>query len=207
MKLKTLIMLPLFSFTALAQAHMLWLERDAQGTAYAYFGEFADDQRETREGLLKRFDGIKAHQQGVTLEAQALEDRFSFASKGAADVSLSQTRIHKETRVTFEAKTGRQDTQRNPLLNLELVPESPDSNRFVLLFQGQPLAKTEVTAISPQKWSKSFRTDEQGKITLLTPWPGQYLLEVSHSFDSKGTEDGKPYEKVRYVHSLSLQAN
>ncbi|MFY4048634.1 DUF4198 domain-containing protein, partial [Achromobacter xylosoxidans] len=35
-----------------AQAHFVWLERADQGPAKAYFGEWADDLREKRDGLL-----------------------------------------------------------------------------------------------------------------------------------------------------------
>ncbi|TWH76590.1 uncharacterized protein DUF4198 [Azomonas agilis] len=187
-----------------AQAHMLWLERPSDSLTQAYFGEFVDDVRETQAGPLKRFEGLKALQAGKTLDSQAKDSSFDFATSGSADVRLSKALVHKDTRVIFDAKAGRHETKADDSLTLELVPEAADSNTLTLMFQGKPLAKTEVTAVSPQKWSKSFRTDEQGKITLETPWPGIYVLEVAHTVEAKGEQEGKTYEKTRYVHTLSL---
>lgn len=190
--------------TPFAQAHMLWLERPSDHLTQAYFGEFVDDVRETQAGPLKRFEGLTAQQAGKTLLSQAQDSSLDFATTGVADVRLSKTLIHKDTRVIFDAKAGRHETKADDSLTLELVPESADSNTLTLMFQGKPLAATEVIAVSPQKWSKSFRTDEQGKITLKTPWAGLYVLEVAHTVEGKGEQEGKSYEKTRYVHTLSL---
>jgi len=38
-----------------AQAHFVWLEREDDGVARAYFGEWIDDIREKTGGLLDRF--------------------------------------------------------------------------------------------------------------------------------------------------------
>ena len=46
------------SFLALSDtvhAHFVWLERDGDGPARAYFGEWIDDIREKTGGLLDRF--------------------------------------------------------------------------------------------------------------------------------------------------------
>jgi hypothetical protein len=41
-------------------AHFLWLERDGDGPARAYFGEWIDDIREKTSGLLDRFKESRA---------------------------------------------------------------------------------------------------------------------------------------------------
>jgi hypothetical protein len=66
------------------------------------------------------------------------------------------------------------------MLDLELVPTVPDGNIFVLRFFGKPLAKSEVTIVGPPKWQKPLTTDDNGQITLPTPWAGRYVLEVIH---------------------------
>ena len=38
-----------------AHAHFVWLERDGDGPARAYFGEWIDDIREKTGGLLDRY--------------------------------------------------------------------------------------------------------------------------------------------------------
>ena len=45
----------LLTLSANAQAHFVWLERDGEGPARAYFGEWIDDIREKTGGLLDRF--------------------------------------------------------------------------------------------------------------------------------------------------------
>ena len=43
-----------------AQAHYVWLEREGEGPAYAYFGEWVDDIREKAGGLLDRIKAPRA---------------------------------------------------------------------------------------------------------------------------------------------------
>jgi hypothetical protein len=43
-----------------AHAHYVWLERDGEGSAYAYFGEWVDDIREKAGGLLDRIKALRA---------------------------------------------------------------------------------------------------------------------------------------------------
>ena len=43
-----------------AHAHFVWLERDGEGPARAYFGEWIDDIREKTGGLLDRFKAPRA---------------------------------------------------------------------------------------------------------------------------------------------------
>jgi hypothetical protein len=43
-----------------AYAHYVWLERDGEGSAYAYFGEWVDDIREKAGGLLDRIKAPRA---------------------------------------------------------------------------------------------------------------------------------------------------
>ena len=74
------------------------------------------------------------------------------------------------------AKTGRTNT--DTLANFDLVPVEKNSNTFKLLFDKKNV-KTKVTVVSPTKWEKSFYTNEQGEVTISTPWIGTYLLETS----------------------------
>ena len=46
----------IFALTDSVHAHFVWLERDSDGTARAYFGEWIDDIREKTGGLLDRFN-------------------------------------------------------------------------------------------------------------------------------------------------------
>jgi hypothetical protein len=107
-----------------------------------------------------------------------------------------------KTRTIYYAKAGRSET--GAKLDLELVPTAANGNTLVLLFQGAPLAKTEVTLIGPPKWEKHLTTDEQGRVTLPTPWSGRHVLEVTY-FDAKpgGSENDK-FDHTRHITSLSF---
>lgn len=188
-----------------AQAHFVWLERSDLGPAKAYFGEWADDLREKRDGLLGKVlvAPVVTGADGKTLKVSAEgADFVEFAAAGKGDVRLSQPIQFKETLVRYNAKVGRQDTQGQ--LDLELVPAATGSNTFVLQFQGKPLAKTEVTVFGPPKWEKRLRSDDNGRVEITTPWPGQYVLEAAHVEDKAGEADGKAYNKIRYVSTLTF---
>ncbi|MNX54665.1 Nickel uptake substrate-specific transmembrane region [compost metagenome] len=205
---KTMAAVALLGAAGAAQAHFVWLERGAEGPAKAYFGEWADDLREKRDGLLGKIlvTPVVTGADGKALKASGEgADFVEFAAAGKGDVRLSQTYQFKETLVQYGAKAGREDTQGK--LDLELVPAAAGANTFVLQFKGKPLAKTEVTVFGPPKWEKRFHSDENGRIEITTPWPGQYVLEAAHVEEKAGEADGKSYTKIRYVSTLTFNLN
>lgn len=205
---RTLAAIALMGSAGAAQAHFVWLERGAEGPAKAYFGEWADDVREKQDGLLGKImvSPVVTSADGTVLKASGKgADFVEFAVTGKGDVRLAQPMQFKETLVKYGAKVGRTDTQAK--LDLELVPTAAGANSFVLNFEGKPLAKTEVTVFGPPKWEKRFWTDENGRIEITTPWPGQYVLEAAHVQEKAGEADGKSYAKIRYVSTTTFNVN
>lgn len=205
---RTLAAIALMGSAGAAQAHFVWLERGAEGPAKAYFGEWADDVREKQDGLLGKVlvAPVVTAADGTVLKASEKgADFVAFAASGKGDVRLAQPMQFKETLVKYGAKVGRTDTQ--PKLDLELVPTAAGANSFVLNFEGKPLAKMEVTVFGPPKWEKRFWTDENGRIEITTPWPGQYVLEAAHVQEKAGEADGKSYAKIRYVSTTTFNVN
>jgi hypothetical protein len=195
-----------------AHAHYVWLERDGEGSAYAYFGEWADNIREKAGGLLDRIQAPRAFLGASTtpLPIKRHQDKIEIIVKGAGDLRLVENAIpprdDKEkggkTRTIYYAKAGRSETAAQ--LDLELVPTTAGSSTFVLLLYGQPLAKTEVTVIGPPKWEKHLTTDEQGRVAVPTPWSGRYVLEVIH-FEARGGGSGNDkFDRTRHIASLSF---
>jgi len=202
---KTLAAIALLGAAGAAQAHFVWLERSAEGPAKAYFGEWADDVREKRDGLLGKIMGapVVTGPDGKALKVSGEgADFVEFAAAGRGDVRLNLAYQFKDTLVHYGARAGREDTQGK--LDLELVPSSAGASAFVLQFKGKPLAKTEVTVFGPPKWEKRFRSDDNGRIDISTPWPGQYVLEAAHVEDKAGEADGKSYARIRYVSTLTF---
>ncbi len=205
---RTLAAIALLSTAGAAQAHFVWLERSAEGPAKAYFGEWADDVREKRDGLLGKImvAPVVTGADGKALKTSGEgADFLEFAAAGKGDVRLRQAYQFKDTLVQYGAKAGRADTEGK--LDLELVPVEAGTNAFVLQFKGKPLAKTEVTVFGPPKWEKRFHSDENGRIEITTPWPGQYVLEAAHVEDKPGEADGRAYAKIRYVSTTTFNVS
>jgi len=197
-----------------AQAHFVWLERDGEGPARAYFGEWIDDIREKTGGLLDRFKAPRAFlgTSNDLLPVKRNENNLEFNAKGRGDVrfvdSSVPAREDKEkggaTKTIYYAKAGRAETAAK--LDLELVPTAANGNTMVLIFLGAPLPKAELTIIGPPKWEKPLVTDEQGRVTLPTPWIGRYVLEVTHFDEKAGGSGDEKFNRTRHISSLSFVA-
>ncbi|MBB3181771.1 DUF4198 domain-containing protein [Variovorax sp. Sphag1AA] len=194
------------AISSAAHAHFVWLEQSPDGgEAKAYFGEWAEDLRETETGHLKLIAAPRAvDAQGKQAPATRRADHFEVKAGASGDARLIGAYVNdKGVASLYQARAGRNETvARNAL---ELVPEAPGSNSFTLVLDGKPLPKTKVVLFGPPKWEKSFYSDDAGKLALQTPWPGQYVAEVSHTdTNAGGTWDGKPYVQTRHVATLSF---
>jgi hypothetical protein len=195
-----------------AGAHYVWLERDGDGSAFAYFGEWSDDVREKSGGLLDRIKAPKVFlgASSELLPIKRNENNLEFQVKGRGDLRLVDNsmppREDKEkggaTKTIYYAKAGRSETAAK--LDLELVPITPNANTLMLIFHGAPLAKAEVTLIGPPKWQKPLVTDDKGQITLPTPWAGRYVLEVTRFEDKPGGSGSEKFNRTRHISSLSF---
>jgi hypothetical protein len=205
-------LITIITFSGTGHAHFLWLERDGDGPARAYFGEWIDDIREKTGGLLDRFKTPRAFvgASNEPLPVKRNDNNLEFAAKDRGDVRFVDSGIppreDKEkggmTKTIYYARAGRSETAFK--LDLELVPTAADGNTFVVTFLGAPLPKAEVTVVAPPKWERTLMTDQQGRVTIKTPWAGRYVLEVTH-FDEKpgSTSDGK-FNRTRHIASLSF---
>jgi len=182
---KASALLVLAALGSTAQAHYLWIERDARGAARGYYGEWDNGLIEKAGGNLDKIAGPKAFladpAKGFAVERQA--DHLSFVAAGAGDVRLTGTLSNdaRKTRTTYYAKGGRSDVK--AVFELELVPGKAGADEFTLLWHGAPLPKAEVTVYGPPKWKRALTTDEQGHVTVTTPWAGQYIVEAIHLDD------------------------
>lgn len=200
------------SFVALAlavsaQAHFVWLERDATtGATAAFFGEWAAGIRETEEGYLKLIAAPKAFSSdGKDLTVTRKGDRLTIAATGVSgDLRLTNLYFPEKAKnlSLYQAKLGRTETAAK--FALELVPVSADSNSFTLLLNGAPLADAEVVLFTSSGWNRTFKTNAAGKVTIETPWSGQAVIEVGHVEKKPGEHEGRAYEAIRHVFTLSF---
>jgi len=90
-KLISLIfMLATLSLIPSVHAHYVWLERDGDGPARAYLGEWIDDIREKTGGMLDRIKAPKVFLGASTepLPVKRNENNLEFEVKGRGDVRL-----------------------------------------------------------------------------------------------------------------------
>ncbi len=194
----------LLATTSYAQAHMVWLERAEDNSVRAYFGEFSDSELETQEGSLKKFADAKLVQNNKEFKGAAQPNHFSFATKESADARLSADLLHGDTLAQFRAKNGREETK--AIAELEIAPAAANGNQFVVFFQGKPLAKQEVVIFAPNKWSKTYYTNEKGEFSVETPWAGQYVIEAGKSVEEAGEYNKQKYKNRYLVATLSFNA-
>lgn len=201
-----------FSISTTAHAHYVWLERDGDGPARAYLGEWIDGIREKTGGMLDRIKAPRAFLGASTepLPVKRNENNLEINVKGRGDVRLVENtmppREDKEkggaTKTIYYAKAGRAETAAR--LDLELVPTVPDGNTFVLVFFGSPLPMAEITIIGPSKWEKPLTSDAQGRVNLPTPWTGRYVIEVIHFEEKAGGGGNEKFNRTRHISSLSF---
>jgi uncharacterized GH25 family protein len=182
-RIGTLLVLAVLS--SAAQAHYLWIERDAHGAVRGYYGEWDNGLIEKSGANLDKIVGPKAFlsdpNKGFAIVRQA--DHLAVSVSGTGDVRLTGTLTNdaRKTRSTYYAKNGRRDLK--AVFDLEFVPAKPGSDELTLLWKGAPLVKAEVTVYGPPKWKRVLTTDEQGRVTVPAPWAGQYIVEAIHLDD------------------------
>lgn len=219
----TVLSLCLVLSGGVADAHHVWIEQDARG-ARLYFGEFAENLRESSPGLLDKFGQPSARR----LTARGAEPLTH--TKGAEAFVLSaragngDSLVAEDTRYpSFEFKEGEKTLTgtwtpaarlitdfraRTPALTLDIVPTGKAGEAQVF-FKNRPLAKAAVHVIAASGWGREMTTDDEGKFRFTTPWKGWYALEVHHDDSTPGkravAQGEEAYDKATYVTTLSFE--
>lgn len=220
MKMRLLTLAALLAAASGAQAHHVWIEQDASG-ARLFFGEFADNLRETSPGLLDKF--VKPRAQLLPVQGEPRElalNRQAAAFVLAARAGSGESLVAQETGYPpFEKKEAGQVISRTlwtpaarwisgfqplrPQLTLDLVP-SGGKGEFTVYYQGKPLPEAQVEVVAQSGWAREAKADAQGRLRVELPWRGLYALEVKHS-DKAGIErDGVKADVALYVTTLSF---
>lgn len=166
-----------------AQAHEVWVERDGNGPARIYLGEPAAVQPEGGDPEFHHLQTPKL----VPASPAPLARKTGFieVAAPAGDVRLQDDAVFdpwgdegKKEGIVYYARAGRSDPR--AVLPFEIAPAAANADRFVLTRDGKPVADAAITVITPDKWSKSFKTDAQGAVTVPLQGKGRYLLSASH---------------------------
>lgn len=207
----SLLFLTAVLFPLTVSAHSIWIEREEQGDARVYFGEWLNNEREKTGEALDKIQSTRAFSEDASklLSVTRESDHIKIASAGqSGDIRFVEDGLKPRedkagkgfSRSVYYARVGRSDIE--PRMDFELVPVAINGNEFTLLFGGHSVPDTKVNLASSHGWEKSFKTDSEGRVTFSLPWKGQYLAQASHVDENPGEKDGQAYDRTRHVATL-----
>jgi hypothetical protein len=182
-----------------AHADYLWLAREVGQPATAYLSEFQPTEHLSPGGLLQP-QALLA--EGKTQPLQVQGDALSLSGVTSGDLRASARRANGKELTLYEAREGRHETR--ALNDLELVPTSADGNTFALHWKGTVVAASQVNVYTSEQWTRTLKPAADGSITLETPFPGRYVLQVTAQVNGAATVDGQRYDSVVHVATLSF---
>ncbi len=183
------------------RADYLWLEPAQEGT-HAFIGLHETATR-TDIGALNSSRAFVAD--GKELALQKVQDHFLLAPADG-DIRLTAQVVGQGDVLNFyQAKLGRSETK--AVNDLELVPTEANGNIFKLIWKGNAVAAAQVNVSTSEGWIRALKPAEDGTVTLKTPFPGLYVLEVTARVNGSATYQGKKYEDVRHTATLSFEVS
>ncbi|WP_263143558.1 hypothetical protein [Pseudomonas sp. RIT-PI-AD] len=184
----------------LAHADYLWLERGSEPAAYAYLSEFQPGEHLPLAGLQAPKAALGT---GKEVALQASSDAYTLQGPFPGDLRVTAKRSDGKRLTLYEAREGRDETR--AANDLELVPVAPGSNQFRLHWKGSVVAASQVNVHTGAEWARVLKPAADGSVTLDTPFPGRYVLEVTAQVNGEATVDGQRYDSVVHVATLSFQ--
>ena len=204
------IIVSLLSFNV--AAHALWLERDSAATKL-YFGEYAENLRETSPGRLDsivdpRVTVIDAKGAEKQVEPVRKDNHFAIPPVDGAEIAVLAQALKqpiREPQGEIPSPTYRRFLYtrlgKGGSLPLDL---QDNGNQLRLTYLGKPVPKAEVVIIAPNGWEKHLRTDENGEATFTMLDPGLYVIEAKYEMNKPGEFEGKAYTVESHKVTLSL---
>lgn len=165
-----------------AQAHEVWIERDANGPARIYLGEPGDVLPQGGDPEFVKLQAPKllpGNDAALVRKAGYIEVAAPPGDVRAWDdnVFAPWDAEGKKEGVVYYARAGRSDPR--ALLPFEIVPAAAGSGRFVVARDGKPVAGAKVVVITPDKWSKTMVADASGAVEVPVREKGRYILSAT----------------------------
>jgi uncharacterized GH25 family protein len=201
-----------------ASAHQVWLENTG-GQARLHFGEFNENLRESSPGALDKFKGVPVLEQVAGTNTQRLDgklgkDAFTYTTTGTPDTLFAtaayplidrskrnQPAMVWQPSARWVAGLAKPVA---PTAPLDLVPTGKPGELKVV-YKGAPVPKAKVQLAAPSGWTREAEAGEDGTVTFVTPWKGQYVAEVKHTDKTEGTTaQGEKYGEASYVTTLTF---
>lgn len=184
----------------LANADYLWLERGAGQSATSYFSELQPGEHLPVAQLQNPRIVLG---EGKSEPLKATVESFQIASPPPGDLRVAAQRAEGSTLTIYQAREGRTETRAQN--DLELVPTTPGGNTFALHWKGTVVPASQVNVYTSEQWTRSLKPAADGTVTLTTPFPARYVLEVSAQVNGGANVDGKRYDRVIHVSTLSFE--
>lgn len=216
--LATLLACAALTAVTTAHAHQVWLE-NVGGQARLHFGEFNENLRETSPGALDKFKGVPTLEQQRTgaaaqpVQGQLGKDAFNYTVAGTPQtlfVAPTYPLIDRSKRnlpaMVWQPSARWVASLAQPVAPtapLDLVPTGKPGELKVV-YKGAPLPKAKVQLAAPSGWTREAEAGEDGTVTFVTPWKGQYVAEVKHSDKTPGEAQGEKYGEASYVTTLTF---
>ena len=213
-----LTLLLTFLSVQFASAHALWIETNATGVKHAkqevkiFYGEYASKEIEPLDKWysdVKDFKLILTSPSNKQIEIQKTitgdhftanftptEDGIYVLSIYHAGKDLSKTNLYAFSSLAFVKVSGNTLPAITNNFYVKVNPkeyEAGNTVEVIVIKSGKPLADAEVLVMSQEGWSKSFKTDQQGKISFTALWKGNYVFEASFGENKEGEWNGKPF--------------
>ncbi|MFT4074410.1 MAG: hypothetical protein QM647_02685 [Asticcacaulis sp.] len=197
--------------TVSAQAHEVWLERDAT-TLHVYLGD--PDGKPDPEAAPRLTGGqllVSGKSQSVSYQLQSDHQTTTVAANG--DVRWQHNTVWepwktddgKSQAAVYHARYGRSETTGGE--GYEFVPVAANSDTFVLKFQGQPVANKTVKLVDPDKWTRQVATDGEGRITVPARSKGEYILIAENETPADVTVGGQKVDSLLHIATLTYVAD
>lgn len=195
---------------AVAQAHEVWIERDAAGPVRIYLGEPAEPMPAGGDPEFKRLVAPKF----VGTSATRTDRRAGYIEAvvpAKGDLRVTDDTVFapwgadgaKEA-VIYYARAGRSDTA--TAMTYEIAPLTADGNRFALMQGGKPVADAKVTVVSPDKWTKVLTADANGIVTVPVRGSGRYLLSATKEETGQLQVPAGPVAKIYHTATTTFVA-
>jgi hypothetical protein len=210
--LKSIVLAGSLAATVCAtQAEYVWVEPASaatDGKARGYVGEL-DAAKRLPANAVASPRAFLADEKDLPLAAEkdfyAVQVPAAAAATAPGDIRLLARRVGDDGSITFfQAKFGRAETK--AVNDLELVPLVAGGNTFQLVWKGRKVSATQVNVQTSDGWRRVLKPAEDGTVSITTPFPGLYVLEVSAKVNGLPTiVDGKKYEDVRHTATISFE--
>jgi uncharacterized GH25 family protein len=214
-------------------AHALWIETSSTGIAgkeqsvKIYYGEFVENERDS---VSKWYSDIKnfslwlvgPDQKKIQLKTMPgvnyYEARFTPVQNGKYTLAVSHyaKELGGTSRYNFlataDVTVGKPAGNSAVVVNLvqfqkqENVPAKVNKPLTIqLMLNKVPAIDKTIKVFSPNGWSKELKTDANGRILFVPPFPGRYVTEISDQDKTSGDHDGKPYTETWNTASYCIE--